>query len=143
MHSSVQRGVLLIAAFAGLAAVQGPPSDTVVRVTQAEFKKLFDAKQVVVIDARGGNAYKECHITGAIELPLDNPTKPSPGFDQAVAKVKAAKKTVITYCACPRDEDAVRVASVLAERGVADVRALRGGWNDWFNDGNPVTCRGR
>jgi len=27
---------------------------------------------------------------------------------------------------------------MLKERGVKDVRALRGGWNQWFNEGNPI-----
>ena len=27
---------------------------------------------------------------------------------------------------------------MLKARGVKNVRALRGGWNDWFNAGNPV-----
>ena len=31
-----------------------------------------------------------------------------------------------------------RAALLLKERGVANVRALTGGWNDWVNDGNPV-----
>ncbi len=28
---------------------------------------------------------------------------------------------------------------MLKERGVKNVRALRGGWNEWVNDKNPVT----
>ena len=27
---------------------------------------------------------------------------------------------------------------MLKERGVKDVRALRGGWNEWVNAGNPI-----
>jgi 3-mercaptopyruvate sulfurtransferase SseA len=27
---------------------------------------------------------------------------------------------------------------MLKERGVKNVRALLGGWNEWVNDGNPV-----
>jgi len=27
---------------------------------------------------------------------------------------------------------------MLKERGVKNVRALRGGWNQWFNEGNPI-----
>jgi len=27
---------------------------------------------------------------------------------------------------------------MLKERGVKSVRALRGGWNQWTNEGNPV-----
>jgi 3-mercaptopyruvate sulfurtransferase SseA len=27
---------------------------------------------------------------------------------------------------------------MLKQRGVKDVRALRGGWNEWVNGGNPV-----
>jgi 3-mercaptopyruvate sulfurtransferase SseA len=28
---------------------------------------------------------------------------------------------------------------MLKERGVRSVRALRGGWNEWVSDRNPVT----
>jgi len=28
---------------------------------------------------------------------------------------------------------------MLKERGVKSIRALRGGWNQWVADGNPVT----
>jgi 3-mercaptopyruvate sulfurtransferase SseA len=28
---------------------------------------------------------------------------------------------------------------MLKERGVKNVRALRGGWNEWVSAGNPVT----
>jgi 3-mercaptopyruvate sulfurtransferase SseA len=27
---------------------------------------------------------------------------------------------------------------MLKERGVKDVRALRGGWNQWVGEGNPI-----
>jgi 3-mercaptopyruvate sulfurtransferase SseA len=27
---------------------------------------------------------------------------------------------------------------MLKERGVKNIRALRGGWNEWVNAGNPV-----
>jgi hypothetical protein len=27
---------------------------------------------------------------------------------------------------------------MLQERGVKNVRALLGGWNEWFNGGNPI-----
>src|SRR5438132_1248313 len=134
MRTRPYRAILVFAAFAGVTAVQGPPADGVTRVTQAEFKKLFDAKQVVIVDARGNPAYKECHIRGAIDLTFVG-DKPSPAFIQAAAKLKAAKKTVVTYCACPHDEEGVLVAHALTEHGVADVRALRGGWDDWSNDG--------
>jgi 3-mercaptopyruvate sulfurtransferase SseA len=29
---------------------------------------------------------------------------------------------------------------MLKERGVKNVRALRGGWNQWVNDGNPTAA---
>jgi 3-mercaptopyruvate sulfurtransferase SseA len=30
---------------------------------------------------------------------------------------------------------------MLKERGVQNVRALRGGWNQWVSDGNPTVTR--
>ena len=31
---------------------------------------------------------------------------------------------------------------MLKERGVKNVRALRGGWNDWVNAGNAIVKKG-
>lgn len=143
MPRRLQRAILLVAVITGLAAVQGPSPDGVARVTQTEFKKLFDSKQVVIVDTRGDSAFKECHIRGAIELQPGSAAKPSASFEKAVSSLKAAKKTVVTYCACPREEEAVFVAELLNQRKVPDVRALVGGWNDWYNDGNAVSCRDR
>jgi 3-mercaptopyruvate sulfurtransferase SseA len=30
---------------------------------------------------------------------------------------------------------------MLKERGVRNIRALRGGWNEWVSGGNPVTSK--
>jgi len=30
---------------------------------------------------------------------------------------------------------------MLKERGVKNIRALRGGWNQWVAEGNPVTSK--
>ena len=41
------------------------------RITQADFKKLIAAKNVVVVDTRVADAFALGHIPGALLLPLE------------------------------------------------------------------------
>ena len=69
---------------------QGGPEDSP-RITQAEFKKLLSANDVIVLDVRGDQAYRAGHIPGAISVPLE-------AVDARAAEWKAASKPVVTYC---------------------------------------------
>ena len=42
---------------------------------------------------------------------------------------------MVVYCACPAEITSLRVAEELRAAGIADARALTGGWVDWFNCG--------
>jgi 3-mercaptopyruvate sulfurtransferase SseA len=135
------KGTLALAAF--LIAAQTLPVVDPPRVTQKQFKRLRAAGRIAVVDQRAENTYRRGHIPGAISLPLDG-RQWQPEFDRTLDAIKALRKPVVVYCGCAGDAGAVRVANLLTERGVRDVRVLAGGWIDWFNDGNPVvTGRGR
>jgi rhodanese-related sulfurtransferase len=138
MHRTLSR-LLVVPVFLAAAAAQAP-SPPVPAISQAELRKLFDSKQVVIVDARGESAYKDCHVRGALVMP---PAGETAAVEKIVATLKQANKPIVTYCACPREEEAIVVAEALAERKVRDVRVLTGGWNTWFNGGNPVSCRER
>ena len=103
------------------------------RISQAEFKQALDARSVVVLDVRGDMAYGAGHIPGAVIWDSD-PAR----FDKQLADVKSAKKTVVTYCTCPAEHSAASVALQLVQHGVGDVRALKGGLNEWRDGGNRV-----
>jgi predicted sulfurtransferase len=61
------------------------------RISLADFKKLFDTRQVVVIDTRDAESYRAGHIPGALLVPQT-------AVAAKLAEVKAAGKTAVTYC---------------------------------------------
>ena len=61
------------------------------RISLAEFKKVHDAGDVVVIDVRGADAYRRGHIPGALSVPLDT-------VAAKAAEWKTATRPIVTYC---------------------------------------------
>lgn len=61
------------------------------RIPLAEFKKLFDAGQVVVVDTRDEVSYRAGHIPGALLVPQQL-------VGAKLAEVKSSGKLVVTYC---------------------------------------------
>ena len=80
--------LLLVGAAAALRAQQ---PDDVKRITVEEFKKLYDAGEVQVIDVRSVEAYREGHIPGALSMPLAT-------IEHRVADLKQVKHRIVTYC---------------------------------------------
>lgn len=66
------------------------PSDAK-RITLADFKKLHDAGQVVVLDVRSVESYREGHIPGAISMPLAT-------IADRVGELKNVKQRIVAYC---------------------------------------------
>jgi predicted methyltransferase len=66
-------------------------ADPTLRVTQAEFVKLFTARTVTIVDVRETDAFAAAHIPGAHSIPLD-------AVEQAVERLRTAGKPVVTYC---------------------------------------------
>ena len=69
------------------------------RITQAEFKKLLAAKNVVVVDTRHADLFELGHIPGAWLLPLEGAMSWPEEYEKTVAKLIATRKPVVTYCA--------------------------------------------
>ena len=69
------------------------------RITQADFKKLIAAKNVVVVDTRAADAFALGHIPGALLLPLEGQMTWPQEYEKTVATLIASKKPVVTYCA--------------------------------------------
>ena len=90
------------------------------------------------VDTRAEPEYSRAHVPGAISLGDADMSAGVPAALQAVAALKKAKRPVVVYCACPAEITSLRVAEALRAAGVNDVRALTGGWVEWFNAGNPV-----
>jgi rhodanese-related sulfurtransferase len=61
-------------------------------MTMEEFKKRLATDDVVGIDVRGDEAYRQGHIPGAIMLPLEDVARKA-------ADYKGSKKPIVVYCA--------------------------------------------
>jgi rhodanese-related sulfurtransferase len=69
------------------------------RISQAEFKKLFTSKNVIIVDTRNEEAFSTSHIPGAIKLPLEGLMTWPPQYEKTVALLLSATKPIVTYCA--------------------------------------------
>lgn len=84
----------MLLAFLLSIAVQAPAltaDSAALRISYDDFKKLYDAGQVIVLDTRGQQSYRMGHIAGARWLPLN-------GVEAAVPGLRKEKKAVVTYC---------------------------------------------
>lgn len=61
------------------------------RISYDQFRKLYDAHQVLVLDTRGEASYRAGHIPGARSLPLDN-------VEARIPELKKEKRAIVTYC---------------------------------------------
>ena len=86
--------VLLGLAVAGPVAAQEGDLAAAPRIAIAEFKPLYVAQQVLVIDVRDAASFQAGHIPGARSIPLAQLLEPA-----SVAELKAAKKPIVLYCA--------------------------------------------
>jgi len=84
--------VAFVLALGAPAFAQITDEAAVPRISLAEFKKAFDAGQVVILDTRDAGSYADGHIPGAILVPLADIAKKAPGL-------KASKRPVVAYCA--------------------------------------------
>jgi rhodanese-related sulfurtransferase len=84
--------VAFVLALGAPAFAQITDEATVPRISLAEFKKAFDAGQVLIIDVRDAGSYADGHIPGAILVPLADIAKKAP-------ELKASKKPIVAYCA--------------------------------------------
>jgi hypothetical protein len=64
--------------------------DNAPRITLADAKKDFDAGNVVFVDTRAETAYKQEHIKGAINMPME-------AFEAKYKGIPTGKK-IIAYC---------------------------------------------
>jgi rhodanese-related sulfurtransferase len=125
---------------ADLARAKGNPQESsrIEFITAEELKAQITKNQpLTIIDVRSnyGSGNDEQKITGAIHVKLRRlrsrlsfpPLKDAPRDRQ-----------VVTYCACPSDEAAIRAAQLLLDEGFTRVRVLKGGWVAWQKVIRPV-----
>ena len=95
-HLRLAGFLIALAVWPSVAPAQGIDAP---RITQAEFKKLLVAKNVVVVDTRHADVFEMGHIPGALLLPLEGVMTWPEEYEKTVAKLLATRKPVVTYCA--------------------------------------------
>jgi rhodanese-related sulfurtransferase len=99
MRTLLRRACLPLALAALLpSAARGQGIDAP-RISQADFKKLIAAKNVVIVDTRVAEVFSAGHIPGALLLPLEGAMTWPEEYEKTVATLIASKKPVVTYCA--------------------------------------------
>ncbi|HEX6160407.1 MAG TPA: rhodanese-like domain-containing protein, partial [Thermoanaerobaculia bacterium] len=85
--------------------------------------KLFKENKAVFVDVRSSEQFGFGHIKGSLNIP----------GSQIVSRFREIPpgKAIITYCACSAEQSSSRAVQMLAQHGVQNAFALKGGWNQW------------
>jgi rhodanese-related sulfurtransferase len=141
----------------GVAACHAPepalPGETPVRFIGTEqARALAGTPGVMFVDCRPVEQFEEGHVSGAIHAPL-----PKVQVPRALLDSLTGAATVITYCdaagastapalrgsASSQCERSLKMAHLLIDAGLHDVRVLEGGMPAWLQHGFPAesgTC---
>ena len=99
MRTPLRNACLLLGWLAVLPVATQSQGIDAPRITQADFKKLIAAKDVVVVDTRAADAFELGHIPGALLLPLEGQMTWPQEYEKTVATLVASKRPVVAYCA--------------------------------------------
>jgi len=105
-----------------------PPS----YVDYAEVRELYDAGNILLVDARSSYDYELGHITGSVNLPLKE-------FDSAHPVVASWDRdaVIVTYCDGQECNSSLELATKLSEEGFTNVKFFFGGWKEWVENDGP------
>jgi uncharacterized membrane protein YdjX (TVP38/TMEM64 family)/rhodanese-related sulfurtransferase len=106
-------------------------------LTVEELKARVDSKAGVVLDVRSAADYvgEQGHICGALNVPLEE-------LEARVNEVGNDPERPISIV-CRTDRRSAKAESLLARRGFADARVVRGGMTAWLAQGWPVEDQSR
>lgn len=108
--------VLFVAAGCGGTSAQ-PGAD----VSVQEAFKMWQNKEAVVIDVRTPEEYRQGHIPGVVNIPLD----------QLSARAGEVPTTAAVLLICRSGNRSGQGTSLLRARGFANVYNVAGGMNEW------------
>ncbi|GAB4198508.1 MAG: hypothetical protein OHK0013_07730 [Sandaracinaceae bacterium] len=103
-------------------------------IEQEQARALVGDEGTVFVDARTVAEFETGHVPDAIAMPMDTGV-----IDPRVMPLVLGARTVVAYCDTNDDcAGSRRLAGLLAENGVADVRVLRGGMPLWLSNDYPA-----
>ncbi len=97
-------------------------------------QRLHASGQVVFVDSRTADDYREGHIPGAVSLPVGE-------FDRRIAAFRArygSAHPIVTYCSGRSCQDSHILAQRLFEAGYDNVSVFIDGYPGWSEEGYPV-----
>ena len=100
----------------------------------ARAREIFDAGDVLFVDARSQDDYENGHIPGAVSLPVSQ-------FDERIEfflKQYPFEQPIVTYCSGRTCEDSHILARFLSEVGYINVRIFIDGFPGWKAEGYPI-----
>ncbi|HBB26131.1 MAG TPA: rhodanese-like domain-containing protein [Bacteroidetes bacterium] len=95
----------------------------------ATVKKMVAKGDVVVVDVRTPEEFREGHLDKAILANINDPS-----FDAKIASIAKDKK-VLVYCAA--GGRSARASKIMSEKGWKNVTNMKGGFNAWSAAGYP------
>ena len=104
------------------------------RIDLDQAKDLFDAGQAIFLDSRDPHLYRQGHITGAKNLPLDQYEEE---FDELLGLV-SLDSLIVTYCSGEDCHSSNALAQRLGEDGFTRLHVFFSGWPAWVAAGHPV-----
>ncbi|HWS85484.1 MAG TPA: rhodanese-like domain-containing protein [Pyrinomonadaceae bacterium] len=129
--------------FGGTLAQSGAEPTAAEFISAAELKeKLSKGEPVTLIDLRSADVYasSDGKITGALHI---KERRLRARLSLPPLRDLPRDALVVTYCACPDDEAAVRAAQTLSAAGFKRVRVLKGGWRAWLDARGQVESKPR
>lgn len=116
----------------GLEIVYAPPQIKPGSVIDLkELNRLLDGHTAVLIDARGEEAFREGHLPGAQNLPLQSPRNFKIDFLSKFPK----NTRFILYCINAECTQAERLERQFNLLGFANTHVFSGGWEAWQKAG--------
>jgi rhodanese-related sulfurtransferase len=103
-------------------------------ISLEEAKQVFFSKKAVFLDARPPRDYREGHIQGARNLPIEAFDK---HFDKATRDLPQ-ESLIITYCDGETCTESNNLTKMLKDMGYENVRILVNGWSLWRNHHLPL-----
>ena len=120
-----------------VAACQAPgdaATDDILFISPENAHDLVQDPGVAFVDCRTQDEFAAGHVSGSLHVEPALAAAPGP-----LVEALAGASTVITYCdAAQQCERSLRVASMLRQAGVRDVRVLEGGMPGWLERGFPA-----
>ena len=98
-----------------------------------EMKKIVEAGDMIILDARPELFHRLGHIPGALSLPRDE-------FEEGYLKIKETleadkDRPLVIYCANDTCEDGKLVIDALKKLGYTNISIYIGGWSEWEKGG--------